>query len=163
MLLTDIRAASLAYVPEKLTTSVSAINPKEGSSVNPDETFTFSVAAQNAAALAGGVQLREVVFHVKVQNDAVAKILAGVQMYSDPKLKHPLAPLTPVKEVYFLGAPGLAPGQLASHGLMGRAGPRAGGGTTNLEFNVCADIDVNWLFAPDQYSKMATKPVTVVG
>lgn len=62
--LTLIRAASEAYVADKVRLSILNIEPGAGDQINPGENFTFSVKATNASEGDGGMRLVDLVWHV---------------------------------------------------------------------------------------------------
>lgn len=74
MNLQDFRNAILSYVDSKVTVTISQLTPVAGSEIDPNEDFTFTLTAKNADAANGGVPLRDVVWHVRVDNDAVGKL-----------------------------------------------------------------------------------------
>lgn len=80
MNLQDIRNAVISYVDNKVTVTISQITPTAGSEIDPNEDFTFTLTAQNADAASGGIPLRNVVWQVWVDNDAVGKLYVPTGM-----------------------------------------------------------------------------------
>lgn len=170
--LQELRSALVAYVDSKVTVTISALVPSSGASIGPNEEFTFSISARNADAASGGIALKDVVWRAWVQNDAVAKLIVPpVPMVarSGPTASSPvLTAGSQVREMYLF--PGsdfagnyLSVGDTDSISLRGKAGSSGSGGSTNVQFKIYADPDMDWLFPKDQDSSTTTRALNVIG
>lgn len=99
----EIRAAVISYMDNKVTVLISAFTPATGATINPNEEFSFTLTAQNADAASGGIALKNVVWRVWVENDAVAKLIvpsAPMVARSSLSATSALTPGSLVKEMY---------------------------------------------------------------
>lgn len=169
--LQEIRSAVVSYVDSKVTVTISALVPASGTSINPNEEFSFSLTVRNADAASGGIALKDVVWQVWVLNDAVGKLIVPpAPMVARASLSSGAAALPPGSQVreMFLFPPDananyLTVGDTDSINLRGKAGPSGAGGSTNIQFKVHPDVDMDWLFPKDQDSATATRALTVIG
>lgn len=161
--LLDIRNAVINYLDTSVTTSVSAITPDVPNALSPNEKFTFSVTATNAAA-PSGVQLTNVRYHLSISPDTVAKleVPSAVTARADNNSGSPaLAAGTLVSEMYLFPPDNvLEVGDTDTiGGLRGKA-LRLGNAT--ISFDIHADVDQDYLFPMTTTDPNATRAVSVV-
>ena len=145
--LTDIRSAVIDYVNDSVTTSVSSLVADVPNAISPNEGFTFSVTASNAAAPTG-IQLVNVVYHLKVASGSVAKlqvpttpIARSGSRTSDPQLTVG----NYVTEMYLFPSDNvLEVGD--SDTVAGLRGKAYAVGQATITFEVYADIDLGFVF-----------------
>lgn len=167
--LQDIRTAVHDYLATKVTVSISALTPAVPGTLNPNEEFTFSVTATNAATTVGGIKLINVKYHLKVTNSAVAKLIVppattakarnGPSSSSDT-----LTPGTQVTEMFLFPVGDksqLAAGETDTiSGLKGKSGVAAG--NTQITLECRADPDLDFLFPKNENSAPFPRTVNVV-
>ena len=75
--LSDIPAAVANYLNTQVTTTVSAVTPKDENQdvLTPGQDGTFTVTVTNAGP-PGGVRLINVIYHVEISDGSVAKLIA---------------------------------------------------------------------------------------
>lgn len=75
--LSDIPAAVTSYLDTQVTTTVSAVTPKDENQdvLTPGQDGTFTVTVTNAGP-PGGVRLINVIYHVEISDGSVAKLIA---------------------------------------------------------------------------------------
>ncbi|HMV68735.1 MAG TPA: hypothetical protein PKA64_17925 [Myxococcota bacterium] len=157
--LAELRAAAAAYCASSVTTTVDAPAPGGGGRgpVGASTEFKFNVRSSNPPAASGGIQLKNVVYHVQVSGPAVLRApyrdahgvaratLAGGQPLADgwEGTEYYLSPTS-------LVVPGgdalsvLAPGDTDS--ILGLPARTTGSGTVTLKARVYADVDLDYLF-----------------
>jgi hypothetical protein len=166
--LQEIRTAVMSYVDTKVAVSISALSPAAGSSINPNEEFGFTLTATNGSLVSGGVPLKDLVWHVWVENEAIAKLIvpaAPIVARSSPYSSAPvLTPGSQVNRMYlFPPDNSLMIGDTDTISLRGRTGGAAAGGMTNIRFKIYAAVDMDWLFPKDQDSPTVTRKLQVIG
>lgn len=153
-----------------MTTVVSPPVPAVGTQINPNEAFTFSVKATNAAKAAGGVDLKNIQYRVRVGDPAIATFAvppAASGSATDDN-GNPLAPNTQVSFMVFtpIGERNeLLAGESDTLIVQAKAGLGAGGGTTQLAGRIEADVDLDKLFLtterpPGNTINLTVKPLT---
>lgn len=168
--LKDIRTAVINYVDTQITISVSNLI-SAGASINPGETFSIKLGATNADAASDGMPLKGLVWHVLVQDDAVAKLIVpGEPMLARSGLAKSLPTLaagSQVREMYLSprAASGnrLGVGDTESVTVSCRAGSSSVGGACFIFAKVYANPDPDWLFPKEQDSYTGGKYIEVVG
>lgn len=174
--LREIRAAVINYVDSKVTVSISTPAPVSGAVINPNEMFSFTLTAKNADAASGGIPLRDVIWHVWVQDEAVCKLIVPVPIghvllvvaRSGPSSAYPqLAPGSEVREMYLFPKSNkvryLWIGETETITLQGKAGADPEGGITSIQFKVYANVDMDWLFPQKQDTVIAIEMLNVTG
>jgi hypothetical protein len=75
--LSDIPAAAATYLNTQVTTTVSAVTPKDETQdvLSPGQDGTFTVTVTNAGP-PDGVRLINVIYHVEISDGSVAKLIA---------------------------------------------------------------------------------------
>jgi len=185
IVLRDLRTAVQNYLDTKVTVSISALTPAGGTTIQPNETFTFSVTGTNTAA-PDAIRLVNVRYHVKVVNPTVAKLVVPASNPDASGIKYKsgsgglftvdLSPNAEVSEMYLFppvdsGFPfpsdkagDLDPGDSDTiTGLKGKAAPALGGGITQITCRILADPDLDFLFPQNEDNPSATKALTVIG
>lgn len=170
--LQEIRTAVQTYLDTRVTVSISAITPATGSSIQPNENFSFSITVTNASAVAGGIALKNVRYCIWLDNYTVGKIIVPAApmvartgwLTSDPVL----AAGTQVNGNMYLFPPNennyLDPGESDTISLTGRAGAAAAaGGTTNIRFKIRAEADLAYLFPKHEDSPSTSRSLVVIG
>jgi hypothetical protein len=168
--LNEISSAVRTYLDTKVAVTISSPEPTTGSSIKSDETFTFRVTAANANVASGGLALRNVKYRIVVENPAVAKIRVppAVVGRATDLAGDPMAEGAEVSALIFSPAitaehSKLGPGDTDTLTLTGKAGPAAGGGTTQIIARILADIDLDVLFPQQLDSPASTRSVVVGG
>lgn len=175
--LQEIRTAVINYIDTKVTVSISALVPTTGDTIGPNEEFSFTLTAQNASAASGGIALKNIVWRVWVENEAVGKLLVPAAPMVARSSLSDTSSLTPgsyVKEMYLFppniaylppldAATYLGTGDTDTLSLKGKAGATPSGGTTNIRFKIYANVDMDWLFPKNQDSSTAAKVLLVEG
>ena len=171
--LKDVPDAVKAYLNTRVTVAVSAFTPQAGNSVQPNETFTFSVSVTNANAANGGINLKNVRYRIESANPAVAKF---------PLLNQPGGTATPLDvvsapvDVPLLPAGAilitplansdtsrLEPGETDSIVVRGVAGSAPAGGDTSIRARILADVDLDRLFPQNEDSPVTARTLHVEG
>lgn len=188
--LIDIRTAVQDYLNTKVGTVISALTPVVSGPINPGDEFSFKITALNAPAANGGIRLVNVRYHLKVVNPAIASLIVpggGIalarsgSLTSDPVF----APGKLVPEMYLFPSPGdnkslfPSPGDNRSSlfpspgdnrslevdehdfidGLKGRATVV---GNTQIQFDVIAEPDLDFLYPKNENSPLSGAGLTVV-
>ena len=169
--LQEIRTAVISYVDTKVTVSVSTIAPVTGASIGPNEEFSFTLTAKNADSASGGIALKDIIWRVWVQDDAVGKLIVPASpMVARSGLSSSSGTLTVgtlVKEMYLFPPNSLGNylhvGDTDTINLRGKAGAAPEGGTTEIKFKISADVDLAWLFPKDQDSSTCARVLIVDG
>jgi len=172
-----IRKTIISYVDSKVTVTISALRPASGDRINPNEDFTFTLTDKNADASSGGVPLRNIIWHVWVENDTVGKLYVpssrtAVARSGLSETSQKLTSGNLVREMYLFPV-SLLPsridqrnylgvGDTDSISLKGKAGANPDGGNSNIKFRIYADIDLDWLFPKVQDSAIATRILAVI-
>ena len=167
--LRDIPDAVRSYLDNKVTVRVNPIIPATGAALGPNETFSFSVSAQNTNAANGGIPLSNVFYRVRVENPAVAKFAipaANLGSATDDS-GNVLSPGTQVGFMVFrpIGdLRSLSVGETDTLTLNGRAAAAPPtGGTTTIAARIVADVDVDQLFPKGENSPATSRTITVTG
>jgi len=165
--LPDLPQAVRTYLNSKVTVTVSPPTPSSGTSIGPEETFTFRVNVVNAPAANGGILLINVRYSIHVENPNVLKIRVPT---SGSSLDGSGAPIAPGTEVGFLEFDPFSPllstlqiGETDGFTFTGIAGKGQAGGSTAITAKVLADPDINALFPRNEDSTSGTRSVAVVG
>lgn len=174
--LQDIRNAVVTYVDNKVNVSISTLLPTGGNEINPNEEFSFTITAKNAIADSGGIPLKDIIWRIWVENEAVGKLTVptGITARSGLSTTSTLLPAgTLVREMYLFPSSiaflpddpknYLGVGDSDTISLKGRAMSNPSGGSSNIKFKIYADIDMDWLFPKDQDSSIATRALVVKG
>jgi hypothetical protein len=177
--LQEIRTAVINYVDMKVTVSISALTPASGSgtTINPNEEFSFTLTAKNADAASGGIPLKNIIWYVWVENDVVGKLIvpAGLMVARNgPSINYTkLTAGSLVKEMYLFPTSLFLPpadpanylgvGDTDAVNLKGKAGATPAGGDSKIQFKIYADVDMDWLFPQIQDTSTVTKILNVVG
>ena len=167
--LEDIRTAVMNYVDSNVTMTMTNLI-SAGTTINPGEGFNLRLNAANANAASGGIPLKNVIWHVQVQDETVLKVIVPDNPYltrsglskSSPKL----TPGTQVNEMYifpravdnYLGI-----GDTDSLTINCKAGSGSTGGACFIFAKVYASIDEAWLFPKNQDSIIGGRYIEVVG
>lgn len=164
--LKDIPAAVKAYLDTKVTVTVSTPVPSSGTTIGPNETFTFSVVAANADAANGGVVLKNMKYRLAVDNPAVAKIKVPTGGTATDLAGNSLVAGAEVGA--FIFAPtsfgfDLPVGDTDRLSFTGKAGSNQSGGTTTIQARVLADIDLDQLFPKGEDTPSSVKTLIVTG
>ena len=170
--LKDIRTAVRVYLNTKVAVSISPLVADVPGVISPNEGFTFSVTAINAASTEGGIALRNIRYHLSVANSSVAKLVVppttvaitraipAVPVAGTTDIT--LTPGTQVKEMFLfpLADRTLTTGDTDTiSGLKGRAGAL---GNTEINFDILADPDLEFLFPKNENSFTTSRPLSVV-
>jgi hypothetical protein len=181
--LQEIRSAVIDYVTLKVTLFMSISISSGGTTINPNEDFSIDLTAQNAGPASGGIPLKDIIWNIGVQNDAVGKLVVppvalpplfppstthGVARSGLSTTSQALPAGSQVKEMFFFPPTGsagnrLEVGQSATIRIRGKAGSSPAGGNSNIQFKIFADIDMDWLFPKDQGSRTGTTALIVIG
>jgi hypothetical protein len=165
--LPDLPQAVRAYLDTKVAIQVSEFTPAAGDSINPGETFTFSVRVTNASAANGGVALTNVRYHVLVSNaNVTVRVPTG-----GSSLDGSGQPIEANDDVRFfnfnpagnLGLSYLQLGETQSLMVTGTAGTNPAGGTSAITARIEADPDINALFPRNETTPTAFRNISVVG
>jgi hypothetical protein len=187
IVLRDLRAAVQNYLDTHVTVTVSPLTPAVGVTIQPNEPFTFDVTGTNLSG-PDAIKLVNVRYHIWVENPAIAKLVVPTHNPNFNGITYKGWTSTPdvglflvnlpanaeVAEMYlFPPASGpfpqdkagdLNPGDSDSIlGLKGKAGPAAGGGSTQITCRIQADPDLDFLFPKNEDSPTVTQTLTVVG
>lgn len=164
--LMDIRTA----VQDYLNTKVSALISPLTAPINPGEEFSFTITALNPPATSGGIRLVNVRYHLKIANSTVAKLIvppSGTAIARSGFLTtdDELPPGTLVSEMYlFPTSANNDTFDVDDHNtipdLKGMAGN--GVGNTEIQCNVIAEPDLDFLFPKQENSSMNSKVISVV-
>jgi hypothetical protein len=165
--LKDIRTAVRVYLNTKVAGSISTLRPDVLNTLNPNEGFTFSVTATNAASADGGIALSNVRYHLIVNDSHFARltvppttiaITRAVSRDDGP----PLSPGTLVKEMFLFPVDHALPAGDTDtiSGLKGKAGVEAG--STRISLDILADPDLEFIFPRNENSATADRRVDVV-
>jgi len=173
--LLDIRSAVQDYLDTKVTVTVSPFRAEVPNAIGPGEKFTFDITAANANAADGGLKLINVRYHVKVLSPAKAKLIVnnrgaigGWVSRSGPLETDPeLALQSEVSEMYLfpynlLGATDtktLLVGETDT--LANIEGKALSLGATDIQCDIIADVDINFLIPMDQNSATASRNLVV--
>lgn len=158
----DLRTSITSYVSTKVTTTVSAIAPDVPLTLNPNEEFSFSITATNAAA-PDGVQLINIRYHLSISPASVALL----KVPASPPARSSADPTAPTLAVgSFVSSMFLFPtdGTLNvgdSDTIAGLKGKALALGNATISFHVHADPDLNWLFPKDVTNPNGTRALTV--
>jgi len=149
--LKDIPDAVKFYLDNKVNVVVNPPVPAGGTKISPNEAFTFSVKATNATKAAGGVDLKNVLYRVRVGDPAIATftVPSAASGTARDDSGNTLAPNTPVSFMVFTPTGDLnklLAGESDTLNLHARAGLGGNGGTTQLGARIVADIDLDSLF-----------------
>ncbi len=174
--LIDIRKAVQDYLNTKATVSISPFRAEVPNAISPDENFTFDVTATNANAADGGLKLVNVRYHIKVVNPdkanlivATQPVLGGWVSRSGPlETDTELAAHAEVSEMYLfpyslLGSPDtktLNAGETDTLTNIEGKALRVGG--TDIQCDIIADVDINYLIPMNQDSATASLRLDVV-
>jgi len=168
--LKDIRTAVRVYLNTKVAGSISTLRPDVLNTLNPNEGFSFSVTATNAASADGGIALSNVRYHLIVNDTHFARLMvppitiATTRAISkaDGPGSTPLNPGTLVKEMFLFPVDHTftAGDTDTISGLKGKAGVEAG--KTIISLDILADPDLEFLFPRNENSATATQTVDVV-
>jgi hypothetical protein len=162
--LPDLPAAVEAYVRKEVTVSMSHVTPLDGSVLNTNDKFKFSVTAKNAPA-PNGIALANVRYMVSVDPASGAKVQVpsgGTAIDGHGQ------PLNPDDNVTFFNfnpsgddeSSYLRVGQANSLAVTGQAGPNPG--TIAISARIQADPDIDALFPRNYESASGDRgfPVT---
>ena len=163
--LTDIRNAVISYLDTSVTTSVSPLVPDVPNALSPNERFTYSVTATNAAAPTG-IRLIDVRYHLSVSPSTVALLeVPGSPLYTaraeNNSTAGTLGPGTLVAEMYLFPVDNtLDVGDSDTFpGLRGRAMAL---GNATISFDIHAYVDQNYVFPMTSTDPDSTRQVSVV-
>jgi len=166
MTLQDIRTAVINYVDTKVTCTVGAIIPEVPIVLSPKENFTFSVAATNATVALGGVRLKNIRYYVSTNGLATLKVPPSNLGKCFGSINPSGTPFTPDADVtgFYLNPPEgdfkyLDPGETDT--IVNLKGTTKSLGSLMIEVKVFADIDLDYLFPPNQDSAWGTKTIQV--
>jgi hypothetical protein len=169
VLLREIRSEFQQHLDTQVATSA-AFRPAAGASINVGETFLVDVTARNSSAV-DSIQLKNVVFHVKVLDPAIAKLAKptstqGIARAGAAPSSAQISDLAfPVAE-YFLHPPTnadaktLAPGETDT--ISGLPAKALAVGTARVNVNLFADPDLQWLFPVGEDTPAIQKTLTVL-
>jgi hypothetical protein len=160
--LSEVPKAVRLYLQHLVKAELSEITP-EGSIIDAEEAFTFTVTARNLPAAEGGVAIKNVRYRLTVLHPTVAKLIvpSAVHGTATGLGGTVLAPGEVVGEMILnpsdAGVKGdfkLGAGETHMVKLMGRVGQAsdAAGKTTSMGVRVLAEIDLNRLFPNEQTS-----------
>jgi hypothetical protein len=161
--LLDIRNAVINYLDASVTTTISTIAPDVPNALSPNEEFTYSITATNAAA-PSGIQLTNVRYHLSISPSTVAKLKvpSNVTARADNNSGSPtLVAGTLVSEMFLFPADNiLEVGDTDTvSGLKGKA---LALGNATISFDIHADVDQDYLFPMTTSDPNATRAVSVV-
>jgi hypothetical protein len=169
----DIRNAVLDYFNSHVVASITVAPGKGQVQLNPGEQFDLKLTAKNSDGnTAQGVQINNVCYHVSVDDVNVAGLIvpqASVAVARENSSSNSaiVKPGTPenenVQQHLFLFRPApndrLIAGGTDSFTIHGLAGKFADG--TNVQFHVHGDVDLPFLFPPDQESPNTKQPINI--
>lgn len=161
--LQDLRSAVIDYLNTSVTTSISALVADAPNVISPNEGFAFSVTATNAPAPTG-VQLTDVVYHLKIASGSVAKLQVPTSPPARASTDSSAPTLTAgtfVTEMYLFPANNIL-GVGDTDTVAGLRGKAFALGQATITFDVYADIDLNFLFPRTTSDPDSTRLVTVV-
>ncbi len=169
--LQEIRTAVQTYLDTKVTVWISNPVPVTGSQINPNEEFTFTISAKNAPKSAGGIKLKNVLYHVSVEDPSVAKLIVPPDKMARDSWSISGTVLKPgdqVTRMYLFPASGsdlayLDVEETDTISLKGKAGSSTKGGATRINFKIYADIDLDHLFPKCENSSVTSRIVTISG
>jgi hypothetical protein len=188
IVLRDIRTAVQNYLDTHVTVTISAPTPASGVTIQPNETFTFSITGTNSAS-PDAIRLVNVRYHVSVANPAVAKLVVpatnpfpavnGITYKARSGFFGPLVDLAPnaeVGEMFLFPSPSSSAGPIFidragdldvgdsdTISLTGKAGAAAAGGNSQISCNIIAEVDLDFLFTKNEDSPTATRSLVVIG
>ena len=157
--LKDIPEAVKDYMNTQINVTITPFVPSAGTSVNPNETFTFDVKATNN----GAIPLKNVKYKVWSVNPNIAKVrvpaggtatdLAGNSLAANDDVG--VFVFNPSGSVFDLLA-----GDTDTIHLTGKAANGASGGTTGIRASVFADIDLDLLFPKGEDTGTSQRTLT---
>jgi hypothetical protein len=160
--LKDIPDAVKAYLNSQITVTITPFVPSAGNSVQPNETFTFDVKAENN----GNVALKNVKYKVWAVNPGIAKLRVPPGGSATDLEGHSLNENAEVGVFIFNPSSSnfdLPPGDSDTIHLTGKAVSGASGGTTGIRASVFADVDLDLLFPKGEDSGTSQRTLTVQG
>ncbi|MGH9835195.1 MAG: hypothetical protein ACREBD_29270 [Blastocatellia bacterium] len=174
--LLDIRSAVQSYLDTKVTVTLSEFRAEVPNAISPNERFTFDITAANANAANGGLRLINVRYHLKVVNPAKAKLIVpnqgavgGWTPRSGPLETAPeLTQGTEVSEMYLfpynlLDAPDTKTLNVGeSDTITNLEGKAINLGATDIQFDILAEVDLDYLIPKNENSSMTSRQLRVV-
>ena len=160
--LKDIPEAVKAYLNSQVTVTITPFVPSAGTSVQPNETFTFDVKATNN----GDIALKNVKYKVWAVNPGIAKIRVPTGGTATDLEGNSLAANTEAGAFIFNPSGStfdLPPGDNDTIHLTGKAVSGASGGTTGIRASVFADVDLDLLFPKGEDTGTSQRTLTVQG
>ncbi|WP_448640764.1 hypothetical protein [Geodermatophilus sp. URMC 63] len=165
--LSDLPQAVKAYLNDKVTVTVSPPKPDNGESINPGETFKFTVTVTNAPADNGGIALSNVRFSIRVANPDVIKIRVPTNGSATDISGDPIAAGSEVGFLLFdptsSDVSTLRVGETDTFTFTGRAGSGTESGSTTITARILADPNIDALFPRNGSSSTSTQSIAVVG
>ncbi len=173
--LLDIRSAVQDYLNTKVTVTISPFRAEVPNAISPGEKFTFDITAANATAANGGLKLVNVRYHLKVVSPSKAKLIVSTQpvlsgwktrsgpLESDPEL----TAHAEVSEMYLFpydvqNAPDLKTLMVGeTDTIINLEGKALSLGATDLQFDVFADVDLDYLIPKNKNSALTSRNLAV--
>jgi hypothetical protein len=182
--LPELKTAVETYLHDNVKVEITDLKPRSGSSIQPNETFTFNVTVTNPnpSTAIPGIRLVNVRYHVKVEEThPFAKLVVpatnpdfngiryrGPRGAAAPGALVDLDPKAEVDEMYlFPPASGstsidragdLDVGDSDTISVTGKGGSV---GNTNIVCSIIADPDLDYLFPKNRESLPDTEPVVI--
>lgn len=171
ILLRDIRIAFQQHLNTQVTTTLT-FRAASGTTINVGESFLVDFRAMNSVAV-DSVQLKNVVYHLRVMNPAIAKFTkpSAAQGIGRVGSSPTAATITDAAFAagvaeYFLHPPAgsdpktLAPGETDT--IVGLPAKALAVGSASVQANVYGDPDLAWLLPAMEDSPIASKTLTVL-
>ena len=161
--LRDIREAVLDYFSSQVDASINVV-ALNGQEINPDEQFAIILTAKNSAAnSAKGIQIINVCYHVSVDDEDKARLIAPPTSVAITRVNASASstrvnPGEERQELFLFHDVTLQAGDTDTLSIWGHA---LVGGETKLKFHVHGDVDLDYLFPPDQQSATSSQPVSI--
>ncbi|HVF87433.1 MAG TPA: hypothetical protein VM866_07575, partial [Pyrinomonadaceae bacterium] len=166
--LIDIRSAVQDYLDTKVAVTISAFRADVPNAIGPGEHFKFDITVANATAANGGLKLINVRYHLKVVSPSKAKLIVnnkgaigGWVSRSGPLETDPELTLhAEVSEMYLFpydllsnsGADTKTLGVGETDTLTNIEGKALSLGATDIQCDIIADVDVNYLIPMNENS-----------
>ncbi len=162
--LSEIPAAVKLYLNVGVKTKIEGITPALGTSINPNESFSFTVRVTNADSANGGIAMANFKIRVLVETPSAAKLVVPSGGSAVNETGAALTAGALVSQFIFSPLDQKLPvGIERTFVLSGKAGNVASGGFTKLRAKAFADVDLDQLFPKGEDTIETTVLITVTG
>ncbi len=162
--LSEIPAAVKLYLNVGVKTKIEGITPALGTSINPNESFSFTVKVTNADSTNGGIAMTNFKIRVLVETPSAAKLVVPSGGSAVDGSGAPLSAGALVSQFTFSPLDQKLPiGLERTFVLSGKAGTSVSGGFTKLRAKAFADVDLDQLFPKGEDTIESTVSINVVG